>query len=135
MPRTITQFDVSKHHIHTIFFVTHPSTATRHIFRGIIDTGAPRTEFSDVVLARAGFIEATSTDVRIKEGLQTQKYGTVILPQVEICGQSFQNLEAFVSKLDESWGIDALIGLDFFRRFEVVINYKKAQITVEPLIL
>jgi len=46
------------------------------------------------------------------------------LPQVEICGRHFDLLEVFVSKLDESWGIDALIGLDFFRKFRVTVDYQ-----------
>ncbi len=131
MQRTITLFDTKQHHIHTTFFVTHPETGTRHSFDGIIDTGAPHTEFSDVVLARAGFIKSTKGDIHIKKGLQTQKYGKLMLPAVEICGQTFEQFETFISKLHESWGIDALVGLDFFRKFDVTISYNRGCIITE----
>lgn len=133
MPSTITLFDTAKHHIYSTFFVTHPVKGTKHTFRGIIDTGAPRTEFSDVVLTRCGIIDATNREIQIKSGLQTQKYGKMLLPQIEICGQTIPRFEVMVSRLDESWGMDALIGLDFFRRFQVTINYKLGKIITEPL--
>lgn len=133
MPRTITRFDTSAHHIYTTFFIIHPVTKARHRFDGIIDTGAPRTEFSDIVLARAGIIASTNKDVKIKAGLQTQKYGKIVFHEIEICGYVFPNFEGLISRLDESWGIDALIGLDFFRRFRVTIDYKIGYLITEPL--
>lgn len=132
MQRTITPFDTSLHHIHITFYVAHPGIGTRHSFDGIIDTGAPRTEFSDVVLARTGFITSQNTGIRIKGGMQTQKYGKLIFRNVEICGQQLDPFEAYVSKFDETWGVDALIGLDFFRKFRVTIDYKNGQIITEP---
>jgi len=133
MPLIITPFESNLHHIHTTFFVTHPKTGSKHSFEGIIDTGAPCTEFSDVILVRAGFIRSVDQEIKIKSGLQTQKYGKTILPKVKICGQDLNNFEVFVSKLDESWGIDALIGLDFFKRFRVTIDYKAGHLVTEPL--
>lgn len=132
MPHT-TPFDTSRHHIFTTFIVTHPTTGTKHSFEGIIDTGAPHTEFTDTVLARIGIIKAPNPDIQVREGLQSQKYGRITFPQLEICGQVLKNFQAFVTKLDESFGVDALIGLDFFRKFEVKINYKLGTIVTEGL--
>jgi hypothetical protein len=38
-----------------------------------------------------------------------------------------------VSRFDPAWGIGALIGLDFFRRFKVTIDYGKAVLVCEPV--
>ena len=39
---------------------------------------------------------------------------------------------AYVSHYEKHWGVDALIGLDFFRQFRVTIDYKVGQIITEP---
>lgn len=127
----ITPFDTSRHHIYTTFIVTHPVTGTRHSFEGIVDTGAPHTEFTDIVLARIGVIKKPKSDVQIKEGLQSQKYSKVTFPQFEICGQVLENFQVFVSKLDEAFGVDALIGLDFFKKFRVTIDYQNGHLITE----
>ena len=40
--------------------------------------------------------------------------------------------EVFVSHFEQSWGIDALIGLDFFRRFLVTIDYVNGVLVTSP---
>ena len=46
MPISLTSFDKTAHHIYVEFFVTVPG-GLKHNVIGILDTGAPRTEFSD----------------------------------------------------------------------------------------
>ncbi len=96
-----------------------------------MDTGAPKTEFSDQFLMHAGFVESVA-EATIKPGLQTQKYGMTTLPSVEICGQKIDGFDVFVSHFEKSWGIDALIGLDFFRRFLITIDYLNDFLIAEP---
>jgi len=134
MPSTITTFDRKLPHIHIEFFVTDPS-GIRRSFDGIADTGAPRTEFNDRFLTYAGFTPLPERNVHIKPGLETQKHSRLVLPSIEICDQTIKNLEVMVSHLDKSWGIAALIGLDFFRRFRITIDYDAGQIVTEPLML
>jgi hypothetical protein len=67
----------------------------------------------------------------LKIGLQTQKYSKHLLPHIQICGHSIVNLEIFVSHFEKSWGVDALVGLDFLRRFKVEIDYSKGIIISE----
>jgi len=98
----------------------------------LLDTGAPSTEFSDDTLQYLGFLQKTRDDVELGDGLQTQKYGRVVLPKIEICSHPIENLEVYVSHFHKSWGIKALIGLDFFRRFRVTIDYKSGHISTEP---
>jgi len=104
----------------------------RRQFKAILDTGAPRTEFSDESLHFAGFVTKQEENVKIREGLQTQKYSDIVLPNVEICSRTISDLNVYVSRFEKSWGIDALIGLDFFRRFRVTIDYQNGQIITEP---
>lgn len=130
MPSAVTTFDVSKHHIHVEFFVI-DAEGIRRAVAGVIDTGAPRTEFSDKFLSYAGFIETPIEGISLQPSLQTKKYSKITLPTLEICQQRIENLEVIVSRFDEIWGIDALIGLDFFRKFRVTIDYKTGQIITE----
>ncbi len=122
MQENITSYDTTKHHIHIDMIVTNPKGIIYNV-AGILDTGAPRTEFSDQFLVHSGFIETKSEQVKLKPGLQTQKYGKIILPSVTICHHQINFFEVFVSHFEPSWGIDALVGLDFFRRFRVTIDY------------
>ncbi|MBU0511128.1 MAG: hypothetical protein KJ638_05420 [Chloroflexi bacterium] len=131
MPENNTSFDVSKHHIHLEFIVT-DLNGIWHSVTGILDTGAPRTEFSDQFLTHTGFLDAKNEKTRLKPGLQTQKYGLIELPLVQICGHQIRSFEVFVSHFEQSWGIDALIGLDFFRRFLVTIDYKNGFLVTSP---
>jgi hypothetical protein len=125
MQSNYTSFDVKKPHIHLEFFINDVK-GIQHSVTGILDTGAPHTEFSDNFLLYAGFIQKIDDQIQIKQGLQTQKYGVIRIPCVEICGHKINSFDAYVSYFEKSWGIDALIGLDFFRRFLITIDYSKA---------
>ena len=116
MPKNLTPFDTSKAHIFLEMTVTNPKGLIYSV-TGILDTGAPRTEFSDHFLVHTGFLQTPSESVSLKSGLQTQKYGKIVLPSIVICTHRIYSFEVFVSYFEPAWGIDALIGLDFFRRF------------------
>lgn len=128
----ITTFDTKQRYIFISVFVTGKDGTVRD-FLALLDTGAPATEFSDEALQFAGFLEETKKNISLKPGLQTQKYGKIILPKLEICGHPIDNLEVYVSHFEKSWGIKALIGLDFFRRFKVTVDYSVGQIVTLPI--
>lgn len=131
MQENNTSFNTRKHHIHLEFSITDLSGILYSV-AGILDTGAPRTEFSDQFLIHTGFLDAKNEKTKLKPGLQTQKYGKIELPSVTICRHRIRSFEVFVSHFEQSWGIDALIGLDFFRRFRVTIDYKKGLLVTSP---
>ena len=131
MQENSTCFDTKKHHIHLEFTVMN-TTGIWYSVAGILDTGAPKTEFSDQFLMYAGFLNATNEDTKLKPGLQTQKYGMIELPSIVICGHQISNFNVCVSYFEQSWGIDALIGLDLFRRFRVTIDYEQGFILTSP---
>ncbi|MEA2060558.1 MAG: hypothetical protein U9P10_08670 [Thermodesulfobacteriota bacterium] len=131
MSRHLTSFDTAQHHIYLEFFITTPQ-GIRHSVAGILDTGAPKTEFSDQFLISTGCLASPRNDHRIPPGLQTQKYAKMILPSAEICGHTFKNFEIVVSSFEASWGIDALVGLDFFRRVFISIDYSNGLLLTEP---
>ena len=70
--------------------------------------------------------------LKLKPGLQSQKYGTITLPLIEICNQQLIEFDVYVATFESSWGIDALIGLDFFRRFQLTIDYAQELIITQP---
>lgn len=131
MQKNNTSFDINKNHIYLDFFIQ-DLKGVKHSVRGILDTGAPRTEFSDDFLIHTGFIDTKNERVELKKGLQTQKYGMVEIPSANICNHQILSFEVFVSHFESSWGIDALIGLDFFRMFSVSIDYRKGNIITFP---
>jgi len=133
MRENITAFDTSEAHIHIEFIVINPK-GINHSVAGILDTGAPNTEFSDQFLVYTGFLENRSEKKILKPGLETQKYGKITLPSVTICGHQINSFEIFISQFEKSWGIDALIGLDFFRRFSVKIDYSKGILVTTPYV-
>jgi hypothetical protein len=127
----ITTFDPRASYIYLPVLVT-TAQGVQAEFDAILDTGAPRTEFSDRALVYEGILETTDR-VSIPHGLQTKKYSRVVLPSIRVCGHDIPGLEVFVSRFEESWNVDALIGLDFFRRFRTEIDYSGGRLVTEPL--
>lgn len=127
----ITPFNVDKHHIHIPAYIT-LSSDHRIKLRAILDTGAPFTEISDEFLLYVGLLN-TEKNVSLKKGQESQKYGKIIFPLIEICSHKIYDMKVFISRFEKSWGIDALIGLDFFRRFKMTIDYQKGYLITEPL--
>ncbi|MFH1874076.1 MAG: aspartyl protease family protein [Pseudomonadota bacterium] len=126
-----TTFKTKERYIFLPVFITTFDGKCRE-FDAILDTGAPQTEFSDKALCFAGFTLRQKEDVNIQGSLPTQKYSKIILPNVEICSRQISNLEVYVSRFAKDWGVDALVGLDFFKLFKVTIDYKKGVIVTEP---
>lgn len=131
MQENKTSFDTGQHHIHLEFTVA-DLNGTCYSVAGILDTGAPRTEFSDQFLMHTGFLDAKNENAKLKPGLQTQKYGLIELPLATICGHRISSFPVFVSHFEQSWGIDALIGLDFFHHFLVTVDYQNGVLISSP---
>lgn len=119
-------------HNYTTFDPAERYIFIREDFLSILDTGASITEFSDEALLQLGYLDEAKADIALQTGLQTKKYGRVTLPHVEICSHPIDNLEVYVSHFDKSWGIKALIGIDFFRRFRVTVDYDEGVLITKP---
>lgn len=128
---SITVFNPNEHHIRLVGRMK-TADGLDYEYRAILDTGAPFTEFSDQFLNAAGILSEITESVATKPGLQTQKYGKLKLMQIEICGHAIEETSVYISHFEKHWGVDALIGLDFFRMFRVTIDYKAGHITTEP---
>jgi predicted aspartyl protease len=126
----VTIFNPKARYILIPIFVTN-FDGKRRKFDALLDTGAPASEFSDEALQFAGLITKTDQDITLKSGLQTQKYAYVVLPKVEVCSHEMEDLKVYVSHFEESWGIEALIGLDFFRQFRTTIDYQIGKLMTE----
>jgi hypothetical protein len=66
--------------------------------------------------------------------VQKKKKAKLVIPSATICGQTIKSFNVMVTRFDPTWGIAAVIGLDFFRRFKVTIDYGKAVLVCEPLL-
>lgn len=131
--QSITHFNTLRHHICLNANLV-DNQGIVHFFRSILDTGAPSTEFSDRFLKTIGFLKPEDIRrVTIASTQQTKKYGKLVLPKINCLGQVMENVPIKISSFEASWGIDALIGLDFFRRFRVTIDYKFGHLRTEPL--
>lgn len=126
----ITVFDPREHHIRLVGRMKTVG-GLDYEFRAILDTGASFTEFSDQFLEVVGILPEIDRSVTTKAGLQTQKYRKLILPQVDIYGHVITEMPVYVSHFEKHWGVDALIGLDFFRMFRVTVDYKEGHIITE----
>ena len=131
MSRFLIPFDSSRHHIYVEFDLLDKKGIIRK-GRGILDTGAPRTEFADSYLHHLGMFTSYPSELDIPKEQQTKKYNKIVLPSVIICGFNFKHTEFIVSRFEKSWGIHALIGLDLFKNARITIDYKKSQIISEP---
>ncbi len=131
MQITKTTFDINRHHIHLECAIT-DNEGIKHSFNGILDSGAPRTEFSDLFLLHTGLLTQHNPQVDIPPGLQSQKHSKINIPLIEICNQQLIEFEVYVATFESSWGIDALIGLDFFRRFQLTIDYNNGLLISKP---
>lgn len=80
----VTTFDRDERYIFLPIFIA-ASSGEPHEFDAALDTGAPQTEFSGKALQYAGLLKEEKEDIPLKPGLQTQKYGKIILSKVEIC--------------------------------------------------
>jgi len=112
MSKSLIPFDSQKHHIYLEFGIIDAKGVDRYGL-GILDTGAPQTEFSDIFLSHIGFLTTDLSLNIVPPGQETKKYRKVKLPIVNICGYQFKDSEFIVSRFERSWGIDALIGLDW----------------------
>ncbi len=133
MPDIETSFDINRHHIHLELIVKN-FNGIEYSVDAILDTGAPYTEFSDHFLKFTGFIKDLDSEISIKSGQQSQKYNKLSIPEINICGQILNDMEIFVSHFEESWGIDALIGLDFFRKYITEIDYSRGIIRTRSIL-
>lgn len=130
---TVTAFDTEKRYIFIPTYIT-TKTGNQEKLDAILDCGAPSIELSDRALQLAGFLDTPHEDIKLKPGQATQKYDKICLPKIEVCSHAMTDVSVYVSPFDTSWGIDALIGIDFFRRFEVKVNYKYGRIVTMPLL-
>jgi hypothetical protein len=129
--RSTIVFDTSAYHIYIPVFLMLPDGRC-HELDAVLDTGAPFTEFSDKFLQYVGLINATQRDVALKPGLASQRYGKISIPLLDICGHRLDNMQVYVSRFDVHWGVDALIGLDFFGKFKVTVDYRVGHLITEP---
>lgn len=129
--RTITAFDTKAHHIYlrgNLFF--HENLSRR--FKAVLDTGASKTEFSTDFLIASKILTLEQIQAsNIRPHQETQKIGKILIPCFEVCGQKIENFEVFVSHFESFWAMDALIGLDFFRKFRVSIDCSKGELVTE----
>lgn len=122
----ITRFDITKYHIHTKLEVISKSGKVTS-FSAILDSGASFTELSDKSLQLAGYVIPVDNHI-VKPHQETQKYAKIKLVKSIVLGQELNDWIVYISHFEKSWGIDALIGLDFFRKFEVTVDYQNGHL-------
>ena len=81
--QNVTTFDSQQRYILLQIAVADKNEKLRDCI-AILDTGAPASEFSDEVLRYLGFLEKTEQNISLKPGLQTQKYGKIVLPSLNV---------------------------------------------------
>ena len=101
------------------------------VLRLALDTGATVTVLSVAMLVALGYDPALSqTRVQVTTGSGVEYSPRVTLSRIRGLGQERVDFPVLGHTLPPSAGVDGLIGLDFFRDRNLVIDFHEGQITV-----
>ena len=101
------------------------------VLRLALDTGATVTVLSIAMLVAVGYDPALSpTRVQVTTGSGVEYAPRVTLSRILGLGQERVDFPVLGHTLPPSAGIDGLIGLDFFRDRNLVIDFRAGQITI-----
>jgi predicted aspartyl protease len=101
------------------------------ILRLALDTGSTSTLINKSRLVAAGYDPQTSTDqVRLATGSSVELVPRVHVDRIDALEQTRTKLQVVCHTVPPSTGIDGLLGLDFFRDSQLVIDFRNGQITL-----
>lgn len=123
-------FDPNFHLIEIRALLSGPAGTYR--VRLALDTGATSTSINKDILVLIGYDpDALPQTVTITTGSGVEKAARINLDKIEALGYERQGFSVVAHTLPPSAGIDGLLGLDFFRKRILTINFDSGTITVE----
>lgn len=94
-----------------------------------IDTGASATVIGWDSLGIVGYEPADAFGkVQMTTGSKTEIVPKIKLKQIVALGKRRQGLEILAHSLPKGASVDGLLGLDFFRRYKLTIDFRKSTV-------
>jgi predicted aspartyl protease len=91
-----------------------------------LDTGASSTVIGWDILSIVGYGPADAIDhVEMTTGSGTQRVPKIELKRMEALGKPRRGLEIVAHTLPKGASVDGLLGLDFFRKTKLTIDFRK----------
>ena len=101
------------------------------IVRLALDTGATSTLINSQIMILLGCDPATSPDrIQVTTGSGVELCPRVTVQCLEALGKSINNFPVLPHTLPPTSQVDGLLGLDFFRGFQIIINFRNGTITI-----
>ena len=95
-----------------------------------LDTAATETVISRRVLANIGIDRLAAPSVSVVMGGGVVSVPLITLDKMEALGQTQMGLTIQAHTLPSSLPIDGLLGLDFIRKYRLVVDFRTGQITL-----
>lgn len=109
--------------------VTRPSGSA--ILSLALDTGATATLINQSRLMQLGYDPAAQPDrLQITTGSGVEFVPRITVGKITALGQEQNSFPVLGHTLPPSAGVDGLLGLDFFRGQELIVNFRTGQISL-----
>jgi predicted aspartyl protease len=101
------------------------------IVRLALDTGATSTLINSEIMVLLGYDPATSPRrIQVTTGSGVELCPRVAVQQLEALGKSVNDFPVLSHTLPPTSQVDGLLGLDFFRGFQISIDFRNGTITI-----
>lgn len=96
-----------------------------------LDTGATATLINQSRLMQLGYDPAAQPDrLQITTGSGVEFVPRIRVSKIAALGQARNDFPVLAHTLPPSAGVDGLLGLDFFRGQELIVNFRTGQISL-----
>jgi predicted aspartyl protease len=101
------------------------------IVRLALDTGATSTLINSEIMVLLGYDPATSPHrIQVTTGSGVELCPRVTVERLEALGKSVNDFPVLSHTLPPTSQVDGLLGLDFFRGFQISIDFRNGTITI-----
>jgi len=101
------------------------------IVRLALDTGATSTLINSEIMVLLGYDPATSPNrIQVTTGSGVELCPRVTVQRLEALGKSVNDFPILSHTLPPTSQVDGLLGLDFFRGFQISIDFRNGTITI-----
>lgn len=102
------------------------------ILRLALDTGATRTLVNTALLTSIGYDPALSPDrYEVTTGSGVEYVPRVVVGEMKALGKRRSNFPVLCHTLPPSSGVDGVLGVDYFRRRILKIDFRAGELSVE----
>ena len=99
-----------------------------------LDTGASTTIIRDGALQDIGYsLESITEFATFGDPSQTHLVPKVTLKSLSLAGARVENIEALAYTIPEEYAIHGIVGLNFLRHFNIVLDFEQGVLTLNRL--